>query len=325
MLQYLPVLLPVPFLLMAIAADDWLALAQQRSRVTGVVAGVFVALFIGALAISQAFTTLRFTRFVETHNTAGGYGLPVHSALAARDLAANAIASGAVKGDVIVAINDFPTPWNEQAAILRSVMADVPYRFMSASGDGFVLRPDATHYIFAPGAEGMRDRIVAMAKLGSVISQSVETQPGSGLRYTYLQLREPLDFGDMQAAPQATWDDTFALDRYRITRADKTLRVETVLRVLRTPLDGADYHWFNHVFAGDSDDKIAQTDGQGVHPFAWRAGDRVYQSFKVELPEALPAGPLRLRVGAYTWPDVQTVKVGQPGQVPEDAVTLPVP
>jgi 4-amino-4-deoxy-L-arabinose transferase-like glycosyltransferase len=322
MLQYLPVLLPVPFLLMAIAADDWLALAQQRSRVTGAVVGVLGALFIGALAFSQVFTTLRFTRFVETHNTAGGYGLPVHSALAARDLAANAIASGAVKGDVIVAINDFPTPWNEQAAILRSVMADVPYRFMSASGDGFVLRPDATHYIFAPGAEGMRDRIAAISKPGMVISQSVETQPGSGLRYTYVQLRESLDFDNMQVAPQATWDDSFALDRYRITRDGRTLRVETVLRVLRTPPEGADYHWFNHVFAGD--DKIAQTDGQGVHPFAWRAGDLVYQSFIVELPEALPAGPLRLRVGAYTWPDVQTMKVGQPGQAPEDAVTLPV-
>jgi hypothetical protein len=327
MLQYLPVLLPAPFLLMALALDNWLTLVASSSRAVKMVAAGAAAMLVCAITLGQVATTLRFTTFVDANNTQGGYALPVRSALAARQGAADALASGHTSGDVIAVIKDFPTPWNEQAAILRAVLADLPYRFLNSEGDGFVYRPEGTHYIFAPGTEAMLNKVLAHAPAGAVISQSVETQPGSGLRYVYLQVRGPMDTDGFADAPRAMWENGVQLAGYRIQRQDGQVAIETVLRVTQTPPDGADYHWFNHVLAGE--DKVAQTDGAGVHPSSWQAGDLIMQAFTVALPDPLPgasqSAPLQVRIGSYTWPDVQGVAVAQDGKPDDNGITLPVP
>ncbi|MCS7062248.1 MAG: hypothetical protein RMN25_13965, partial [Anaerolineae bacterium] len=321
-LQYLPVLLPAPFLLMAIAADDWLHLLQRLPRAVGTSVAVASLACLAMIAVVQISATLQFTAFIEQYVTTGGYGLPVRSALAARQAALDARASGEVNSDVIVVIDGFPTPWNEQAAILRAVMADVPYRFMSASGDGFIFRPDRTHYIFAPGTESLLEHIVAMVAPSAIVTRSIESQPGSGIRYTYALLREPIETSAFRSDLQATWENGVTLERYRISRAQdgRALRIESVLRVLQTPPEGSDYHWFNHVFVGD--EKIAQVDGQGVHPFAWRAGDLMYQSFTLDLPDGAERMSLRVRLGSYTWPEIRNIAVHRPGKPPEDGVDI---
>lgn len=321
-IQYLPLLLPAPFLLMATAADDGFRFLQRFPRIARVgLASVGLSCLV-IIVVSQIVTTLKFTAFVEQHATTGGYGLPVRSALAARQAALEAWARGEVRDDVIVVIDGFPTPWNEQAAILRAVMADVPYRFMSASGDGFIFRPDRTHYIFAPGSQHLLERIVALVDSRAVISRSIESQAGSGIRYTYVLLREPIETNGFRADLQATWEHGASLERYRISRSreNNALRIESVLRIAHPPPEGSDYHWFNHIFVGD--ERIAQVDGQGVHPFAWRTGDLVYQSFIVTLPEAAARAPLRIRLGSYTWPEIRNVAVRRPGGPPEDGLEI---
>lgn len=324
MLQYLPVMLPAPFLLMALGADEMVKVLHRignRSRAVAVAGLSFAGVALALITLSQINTTLQFTAFVDARDTRGGHSLPVRSALAARQWSVDSLAK--TNGDVIVVIKDFPTPWNEQAAILRGVLADVPYRFLNSDGDGLVFRPDVTRYIFAPGAENMLATLQSLATPGTLITQSVETQPGSGLHYVFAELTGPIDTTGYLDAPTATWDSGVALNAHRIDKRDDALAVNMILRVLQTPADGSDYHWFNHVFSGD--DRIAQTDAAGVHPSSWREGDLIWQSFNVQLPSPLPAGPLTLRIGSYTWPDVKGVAVTQPDKAPDNAVTVPLP
>jgi 4-amino-4-deoxy-L-arabinose transferase-like glycosyltransferase len=326
MLQYLPVMLPAPFLLMALGADEGVKLLQRigvRSRAAAVAGFALAGVALALITLSHINTTLQFTTFVDNHDTRGGHSLPVRSALAARQWALDSLAKTNGNGDVILVIKDFPTPWNEQAAILRGVMADMPHRFLNSEGDGLVFRPDVTRYIFAPGAENMLATLQSLAKPGTLITQSIETQPNSGLRYVFAELQGPIETAGYVDAPQATWDSGVTLTAHRIDKHDDQLTVNMLLRVLQTPADGADYHWFNHVMRGD--ERIAQADGAGVHPSSWRAGDRVWQSFNVQLPSPVPAGPLQVRLGSYTWPEVKDVMVSAQNAAPSDAVTVLVP
>ncbi|MFN3705002.1 MAG: hypothetical protein ACK4WM_03275, partial [Thermoflexales bacterium] len=325
MLQYLPFLLPAPFMVMAIAADDGLRvlprLPENRGRLLRGVSFVSIVLLLAL----QVALTLHFTSFIERHATQGGYGLPVRAVLATRQMAVESLRNGEVRSEVILVTSDFPTPWNEQAAILRAVMADVPHRFMSAGDDGFVFRPDQTHYILAPGAEALLSRMTSVARPGTVVVRSVEPQPNSSAQYTYVLLREPIATHEFQADLQAAWESHVALAGYRIAYEPNRseLRIESILRVLNNSLDGADYHWFHHLFAGD--EKIAQVDGQGVHPSAWREGDLIYQAFALRLPAQMMArSPVRLRIGSYHWPDVRNVPVRLSDGTLTDAVDIPL-
>ncbi|MCS6772851.1 MAG: glycosyltransferase family 39 protein [Thermoflexales bacterium] len=323
MLQYLPVLLPAPFLVMAIALDDGLARIRRLGHVAHRLGTALALALVGGTAFGHITVTLRFADFVRTHATTNGYGQPAHAVLAARNAALDTLRSNTLEAELIAVIPDFPTPWNEQAAILRAVLADVPYRFMSASGDGFVFRPEGAHYLFAPGAEGMLARVVSFFGERRVHVARFETQPGRDTYYAYLRVTEPPELSQYATSPPARWDNGVQLERYRIMLEDvQHVRVESLLRVLQTPPEGADYHWFVHIVEGEN--KIAQFDGQGVHPFAWRAGDWIYQSHRVTLPA--PAQPsLHVRLGNYTWPEVANVTVRVPNQPPDGAVRLPLP
>ncbi|NJM41185.1 MAG: hypothetical protein HC853_10660, partial [Anaerolineae bacterium] len=104
---------------------------------------------------------------------------------------------------VIVVIKGFPTPWNEQAAILRSVLADVPYRFLNSESDGLVLRPDTTrniHYLFAPGTEPMLQRLLQLTRPESVQQQHFVSK-ADGTRYTVVQLSQPLGSAAFNCSP----------------------------------------------------------------------------------------------------------------------------
>ena len=312
MMQYMPVLLPAPFLLMAFAADwGWRRLKAAQpvlQRAAGIAFTAGLALIIGW----QGYTTLQFTAFIDQNDTPLGYGLPVRGALAARDAASAQLPAG---DDVIVVIQDFPTPWNEQAAIMRAVMADVPYRFLNSEGDGFVMHQGPTHYVFAPGAEPMLQRLLAVAAPNTVEVQAFESK-ADGTRYTAVTLSQPIDAPDFDAEPNAVWANRVELVKHRITQSPSDLSIETILRVLDPPVESADYHWFNRAMADGQ--QIAQLDSAGVHPSSWRAGDLIYQQFTVPVSQTAQ----QIRIGSYSYPDLAPIMVSIPGQPAEDNLTL---
>lgn len=318
-IQYMPVVLPAPFLLMALLADQLLRLSVSRAvriPITLIVSCAF-AVVMGW----QVFTTLRFTDFVNTHVTTG---VPVRAALETHDMAQETI-SQKQASDVTLVIHDFPTPWNEQATIMRTVNADVPYRFLNSDGDGFTYRAQGgTQFIFTPGAQPMLERVLAQARLTSSQIMSIETAPGSGVWYAYLRLNQPLGLDGFSSAPHAVFDSGVSLDQVRMTYpAPEQLHVEVILNVDKTPPENVDYHWYIHAFEGDA--KIGQTDIAGVHPSSWRAGDKIFLAFDLAAPPVAQPSARFIRLGSYTFPDVKPVMATLPSQAPAGNIVLPLP
>jgi hypothetical protein len=300
--QYLTSLLPAPMLLAALAFD--------RAARIGSVARVVVFAAVALLGSWQTATTLRFHDVVDRFDTAGGYGQPVRSALAAR---AHVIRAN-VGSEAVVAVKGFPTPWNEPAVILRAVLADVPHRFFNSESDGLIRTGARTQYVVAPGAEPLLDVLRAEGARES----STPSRVGSGGRFTVAEIDGAFDA--LPAAPQARWESGLLLRGAQVVREKTVVRVAIDFEVTALPPESADYHWYFQAFVGD--EKRAGVDIAGVHPSSWRVGDVLRLRATIPLDQPLPPGPYRVRFGAYTYPDVQPVSVQQPDKQPDSGVDL---
>ena len=63
------------------------------------------------------------------------------------------------------------------------------------------------------------------------------------------------------------------------------------------------YHLFNHLMR--EGELVAQVDGEGIPNRYWRDGDVLITNFTLQLPAELQPGDYVLRVGAYTWPQLE--------------------
>jgi hypothetical protein len=104
---------------------------------------------------------------------------------------------------------------------------------------------------------------------------------------------------------------------------DIRLILETFVKVWRPAAAGADYHWYHHLYRGDT--KMGQADMGGVDAANWREGDILLHWVTLPHPSALPSETqgLTVRVGSYTWPQLQPVMlVDAAGNVMDDGVSL---
>jgi hypothetical protein len=326
-LHYFIPLQPVTYLVMALAVDAsirWMRrLPSPRGRGLGgegvqKLVPVIAATVIALIAGWQVFTTYRFTQFIQRHDTtAGGYGPPIRSALAAAALARSAIQDSTTPDVIVVAPGGDPNV-NEPATVFDVLLADVPHRFADANA-GLILREDATQYLFAPGTASALDALLQNVDASQVVTRAIQLRAGSDLVYTHV-LAPKLKLAPLAEAP-AQWANGVGLLGYRVTLSD-SLRLETLARVFRTAPAGENYHWFNHAYRGDQ--KIGQTDGGGIHPRNWRAGDILMQWFDIALPANVR--PDRVRVGTYVYPDLKPVMVlDAAGNPAGDGVDLAVP
>lgn len=304
-MHYLLPLYPLPFMLMGLALDQGLSLMNTRlhgaARNSARIAWALVPLVIAG---AQAFTWLRFIDFAQAHNTSpGGYGAPARSLIQAGQLASSAMREGL--DEVIVVIQGDTQPWREAPVVADAVLSGVPHRFLNAESGGLIFRAQGTHYIIAPGAEDVVNRIEVIYG-NTVITQALPVRgDGSQAGYTYARAG-PFDQSRFQ--PQAaTWQSGIALAGARHSLAGARMEFQALMQVMTAPAKGSNFHWFNHVYAAG--DKIAQADGQGVHPFYWRAGDLIVMDWRIDLPDANPPLPLVMRMGCYTYPEPQRVPV----------------
>jgi hypothetical protein len=131
----------------------------------------------------------------------------------------------------------------------------------------------------------------------------------------------------IQSAPALPWQNGAQLLGYNFEKAD-ALRVQIFIKVWRPALDTTNlknltnltnYHWYHHLYNGDA--RVSQADIGGVHPSNWREGDILMNWATLPLPP--DARDLRLRLGCYTYPQVQTVMlVDGAGNAVDDGVSL---
>lgn len=328
-MHYLLPVYPAPFIIMASFIDPLLSpLRAQDARRAQV--GVWLICVI-AIAAAQCLLYLRLMDFVAAHDTsAGGYGLPARNMLAIARLVQQAVCSGehcAGPRDVIVVTPGADPQVNEQAAIWDVALAGVPHRFANSEA-GLILRHDAARYVFAPGSEPALARLRGWLA-GRPVTVEVITAPArAGSAAVITTLRVDGDVSPWRSdTVQARWDNGVVLLGSRVTVAEDrpALSIDVFLGVERAPPAGVDYHWFNHALARG--EKIAQADGGGIHPANWRAGDALWHWFEIVLParEAGAGGDdLRLRIGCYTYPDIQNVPVVLPDGSVNDGVEIPV-
>ncbi len=85
-----------------------------------------------------------------------------------------------------------------------------------------------------------------------------------------------------------------------------------------------EYHWTAQLWDKNGR-RWAQVDDNGYPTRYWRAGDVIIQDLSPDIPADMPAGDYVLRIGQYTWPDVEPVlAIDVMGNPYSDAVEIPV-
>jgi len=312
-MHYFLSLYPVPFIVTGLG----LAIIARALRTAAIrrIVGASIAGALALVAAWQVHATLRFTAFIERHDTsAGGYGLPARGALEVAQMARTAIRNGQAR-DVIVLTTGGDPAFHEPAAIMDVVLADLPRRFADLRA-GLILREDGAQYVILPEARTALDALKAHNG-GDLRIQPVPLRAGRTDNYHYVWLSRAA-LGTLRLWP-AQWEIGVGMLGYRFA-IDRALTLEYYLRVFREAPAGADYHWFHHLFKDDQ--KFAALDGGGVHPANWRAGDILLYRFVIPLPDAPPAQPYALHLGAYLYPQVERVRLLNPAGQPAGDYTV---
>jgi hypothetical protein len=169
-------------------------------------------------------------------------------------------------------------------------------RIVSA-GQGFIIPLGPTCYMLGPGAS--QEHLTAVAD--KVTLKPEMTVPASPpWSFACIPSRETL------SQPLAQWQNGLSLLQADV---QGNLEPNGMLHITYTwhyrEPQPKEYHFFNHLMLGDT--LVAQVDGTGVPTWYWRDDDVLITRFALPLPADLEAGEYELRVGAYTWPELERV------------------
>ena len=164
------------------------------------------------------------------------------------------------------------------------------------TGKGFIVPSGPTCYLLGPG----------------VPPETLWPVPGFSER---LELRIPANppwpvYCGLREAPEtesrAAWSNGLSLLATEVTGE---IGPGAVLQITHTwycpTLEPGAYHFYNHLLLDDV--LVGQIDGGSVPHWHWRDGDVLLTYFNLSLPADLQPGDYVLRVGMYTWPDLDRV------------------
>lgn len=293
--HYFIILYPWPFVLAGMLLA-WLIRQRPAWRMAWWGGGL-----IAVIAAAQVYGSLSILHFVAGRNTPGGYGTPVGLTLravrAAEQLARDA------GGSIVVYADGDDTRGDETAAVW-DVLVDPAFAPRVVNRQQARLRPAApAAYVFAPGPfapEGAGRFTYVPLRLNE-----------NGYRLTTSPGGSAAGAGGLAPLGPDRWANGIQLLSARAVgdwRLGDVARWELVWRVHSLPPPGADYHWFNHLVNAEGR-RVGQQDGVGFPASRWRVGDTLTTWFDLPLaPDARP-GLYTMRVGMYTYPDIQNVPV----------------
>jgi hypothetical protein len=312
--HYFVVLYPLLFVLPAAGVE----LAAGKSRPLGWIA----FLLVGAIAVRQVQTWSETLRAVDTG--VKGYGTPLgywwRAAERSRTLSEQEDAAE------VLLLMPGDDPWDQKASILDALLSGTPHRVVDGRTT-VVYPPHPAVFLVAPEVE-------SEAALASPCTQNLSADlTASPFDGTYhYRLWSPA--GDATSACAGTlspaaarWASGVRLLGYDVEgtpRPGETLHVMLFWETARGPLD-ADVHWFTHL-EDEAGRRWGQYDAVAWPAKRWQPGDRVLFHFDLHIaPDAVP-GRYVLRVGQYTYPEIENIPVVDEAGSPADyAVTLPVP
>jgi hypothetical protein len=312
--HYFTVLYPLLFALPAAGVE----LAARKSRVLG-----WVALLL--LCITAAWQIQTWGQAIQAAAAGSeGYGTPLGYWWRAAEQA-RALAEREDAAEVLLLMPG-DNRWDEKGNNLDALLSDTPHRVV----DGHTTIVYPPH----PAILLIASEVEASTALALPCTQDLEADlPASPLGGTYhYRLWSPAhadaDLCTQTLTPTtAQWASGVRLLGYDVAgtaQPGETLHVTLYWETTQGSLD-ADVHWFNQL-EDQAGQRWGQFDTVGWPAARWQPGDRVLVHFDLSIaPEASP-GPYVLRVGQYTYPEIENIPVVDVAGNPADyAVTLPVP
>jgi hypothetical protein len=276
----------------------------------GTVAGVLV------VAVAQAGLSLALLRFLGTHATPGGFGVPLQYQM----LAAERARAGPTPVVVVTAGDDPAT--KDWPAVFDVWLREVPHRFVDGRRAALFTDSPATGLV-TPGV-GAAAQIYSLAGLrGS--QHEIPTRPGEASFYvTRTDGRQLPDLSSASEPNQLA--NGIKVTGYRVNghlvpgEVVEWWIAWTVVHPPSAPV--VDYNIFNHL-VNEEGIRQAQADGPTTPAKDWEAGDVVIQTFQIKMPTDVGPGPFWMRVGMYSYPALENHWVlDEAGNPISDAIKL---
>ncbi len=265
---------------------------------------------LGLLALAQVAALVLMGRFVATHDTPGGFGLPLSRYLEVADRAV-ALAGEQKTAEVLV-VGQGDSPVVDEVPAIFDVLlrGRVAYRFVD--GRSAALFP-------------AHRAVIVLAPQAGEAAEWYRPWPSSpaaaGYRLAVLDGTWPQEELTPITGPRL-FQNGVELQGYRWEREGAGGRSPFWLlwQVLWSSPD--DTHFFVHLL-GQEGQKLGQQDSPG-YPTAYRQkGDRVVSLFDITKGVAALPDPLWARVGLYTYPAVANVAVVDgAGNIVTDSVVI---
>lgn len=258
------------------------ALARTRPPWTMAV----MAALVGLLMVGQLWLGLALSARAWRDGPSAGYGLPIGwwSEFSGR------VKSAVPPGEelYVYSLGAIPEYDFQPMASELYFGADYELRFLDRNLGTFVLlREDRPVYFLAVEPAPAHTRL--LDGYGTLLAE------GRQLRlYRLAPFRggvalAVLDNGAELLAAQATVGE----------RGEVNVRQMWRLRPSRASVDRGEYSISNHLLASGTSERIGQSDGVGLPSYAWRDGDVLIQTFRIEAGEPAPEAD-RVRVGMYS-------------------------
>lgn len=322
--HYLVVLYPLLFVLPGGAIE----LAYQRSRRAGWLLLTLVFVIGGWQAQNWRQTLAQVAAGVE------GYGTPLHYWWRAAEEARN-FAREHQAAEVLLVMPGDQT-WDEKAHVLDALLSDTPHRVINGYST-LLYPPHTTLFLVASEVE---QALTLLTPCSQQVGQPLEASPFGGSYHYRFWEGDTLLTDDQPSAsacglmtqPAGTrWASGSTLIGYSLTgdpQPGGTLHIVLHWSAPQASL-GQEVHWFNHLL-NQEEQTQAQFDTLAWPGGRWQSDEFIHAMTYFDLtlaPEASP-GPYTLRVGQYTYPDMQNIPVldqaGNPAAyAAEFPITLP--
>lgn len=252
--------------------------------------------------------------------TAGGFGVPLGTKVAAAD-AARRLATEHGAAEVLL-VGDGANPEQDDfPAEFRALLHGLPVRFVDLNREAVFPASTSVLLLDRPAADAptstrdlyqvVLERVESVG-LGAEPGYTVGMLPGAAAPPSDVMLNEPAllaNFvrlvghnGPLEIAGGIVWDVQWLT-------ADNP--------------DPADYHFFNHLLDA-AGRRVAQSDAAAFAAAQWRPDDVVISRFYLPRPAEAPR-PWTMRVGMYRFPSLENVPVLDEAANPaSDAVEFPL-
>lgn len=301
-------LYPVQHVIIALLLHDAAVVmrAVWGRRASRAMMGIGMAL-VGLLIAWQAYLWQALLTFVSTHDTPGGFGVPLKDTLAVVERT-RVFASQMGGTEIVVSLPGADPRYDGQAAVF-DVLFGSEARLVDGR-KGLVFPARGAVYLADPSA------VPALTFLGELNCRTGARLPvrtGSALSYRLVYCPGTV------AVPPRPWErgPAYWAVGLRLLGSDWSgmpapggvLHWRLYLRVEQgLPVAVGDLHCFNHLVDSQGN-RWGQMDGPISSPAAWRSGDVLVQWFDIPISPEAPPGPYFIRLGLYIYPDIVNVQL----------------